>query len=85
MRWSIVFVVAGAAVGSGAGLPRIVGNPMLSADLAANKRWQAASDIINHLNMNIIRADDNENTKGRCGADHDNASCAPGYCCSSAG
>lgn len=97
MLWSIVFVVAGAAVGSGAsagagtgisrgsGLPSIAGNPTLSAELVANKRWESTLGMIKHLHLNTARADDSENMKGRCGAGHDNASCAPGYCCSSAG
>ena len=84
-----IFTLAGASIGavSGGSLPNIVGNTRLSAELVAGRSWGAAPELIEGsiLVKPNSKVDDNENTKGRCGASFENASCAPGYCCSSAG
>ncbi|RYP77591.1 hypothetical protein DL769_003364 [Monosporascus sp. CRB-8-3] len=88
MRWFDPFVLAGAAGFAAAhvnGLPRIAGDPRLSAEFTASKRWQSASDLVHGSSSARRQADENANTNGRCGKDFDNASCAPGYCCSVAG
>ena len=89
MHLSTLFTLAGASVGalSRGSLPNIVGSTRLSAELVAARRWAATPDLIegSTLNRRNPKVDDNENTKGRCGASFENASCAPGYCCSSAG
>ena len=87
MYWSPIFILAGVSVGaiSRGSLPNIAGNTRLSAELVAGRMWGATPDLMKGSILNKPRADDNENTKGRCGANFENASCAPGYCCSSAG
>ncbi|RYP13934.1 hypothetical protein DL767_010526 [Monosporascus sp. MG133] len=88
MRWFDTFVLAGTAgfaAAHGNGLPRIAGDPRLSAEFTASKRWGSASDLVHGSSSARREIDENTNTNGRCGKDFDNASCAPGYCCSVAG
>ncbi|RYP13020.1 hypothetical protein DL765_007051 [Monosporascus sp. GIB2] len=88
MRWFDTFVLAGAAsfaAAHGNGLPRIAGDPRLSVELTTSKRWQSASNLVHGSSSARREVDETTNTNGRCGEDFDNASCAPGYCCSVAG
>lgn len=88
MRWFYKFALAGTAgfaAAHGNGLPRIAGDPQLSAKLTASKRWQSASNLVHGSSSARRQIDENTNTNGRCGRDFDNTSCAPGYCCSVAG
>ncbi|RYP51658.1 hypothetical protein DL768_003056 [Monosporascus sp. mg162] len=88
MRWFDTFVLSGTtgfAAAHGNGLPKIAGDQRLSAEFTASKRWQSASDLVHGSSSARRQIDENTNTNGRCGRDFDNASCAPGYCCSVAG
>lgn len=88
MRCFDPFLLVGTASFAAAhsnGLPRLTGNPLISAALTASETWQSASDIIQGSNVEKRRVGDNENTNGGCGIGFDGASCAPGYCCSSSG